>query len=363
MAISQREIKEAERLASDSIVGGVSKYIDLAIQIDNLGIGQVLGILDDTTSIIDFVPMVLGVRPKMQIDCWGGGGNECILIDRYLNTPSDRRMIADYPTKWASKYAKKILVSTRLDAAGLIPCPWIKFTPSLQEIIAFIREECIFTNTDMDILNNIEKLLPNLGDESPYKLYHKLKKAVNTGIDWHPLLTKYIHSEQLQIPPLEEHDNDYYPTPEMAIWPFLEKEEFVGTIWECACGDGAISRCLLKKYDQVISTDLIWRGYKGSISGVNFLQTNLRIDNIVTNPPYSLKDQFVEKALQLVRNKAAMLLPKGYLDAKKRKDFVKTITRIYNIGQPVNFSGKKVAACWCVWDQQHRNQETRWFNL
>jgi len=38
-------------------------------------------------------------------------------------------------------------------------------------------------------------------------------------------------------------------------------ESFEGQIWEPACGDGAISRVLEAAGYQVISTDLIDRGY------------------------------------------------------------------------------------------------------
>ena len=42
--------------------------------------------------------------------------------------------------------------------------------------------------------------------------------------------------------------DDFYPTPPDAIYPLLEREKFEGEIWECACGDGAISN-ILKEYN------------------------------------------------------------------------------------------------------------------
>jgi hypothetical protein len=49
------------------------------------------------------------------------------------------------------------------------------------------------------------------------------------------------------IPPPKTHivlraDHDYYPTPPEAVRALLGVEQFEGTIWEPACGDGAISR-------------------------------------------------------------------------------------------------------------------------
>lgn len=78
---------------------------------------------------------------------------------------------------------------------------------------------------------------------------------------------------------------DFYPTPPEATRALLSVERFSGTIWEPACGDGAISKVLLAHGYSVVSTDLIYRGF--GTGGVNFLtQTQTRARNIVTNPPY-----------------------------------------------------------------------------
>ncbi|WP_287200654.1 hypothetical protein [Mesorhizobium sp.] len=37
---------------------------------------------------------------------------------------------------------------------------------------------------------------------------------------------------------------DYFPTPAWATHALMENESFTGEIWECACGDGAMSRVL-----------------------------------------------------------------------------------------------------------------------
>jgi hypothetical protein len=65
----------------------------------------------------------------------------------------------------------------------------------------------------------------------------------------------------------------------------LSVEHFEGTIWEPACGDGAISKVLEAAGYDVISTDLIDRGF--GQGGVDFLKTTKALGrNIVTNPPY-----------------------------------------------------------------------------
>jgi len=54
---------------------------------------------------------------------------------------------------------------------------------------------------------------------------------------------------------------EFYPTPPEATRALLSVETFEGSIWEPACGDGAISKVLTEAGYQVVSTDLIDRGY------------------------------------------------------------------------------------------------------
>lgn len=55
--------------------------------------------------------------------------------------------------------------------------------------------------------------------------------------------------------------HDFYPTPPEAVRALLSVETFEGSIWEPACGDGAISKVLLDAGHEVVSSDLIDRGY------------------------------------------------------------------------------------------------------
>jgi hypothetical protein len=62
-------------------------------------------------------------------------------------------------------------------------------------------------------------------------------------------------------------------------------ETFEGSIWEPACGDGAISKVLEAAGYTVISTDLVDRGY--GHGGHDFLKSETPLGrNIITNPPY-----------------------------------------------------------------------------
>lgn len=105
---------------------------------------------------------------------------------------------------------------------------------------------------------------------------------------------------------------EFYPTPPEATRALLSFEQFDGSIWEPACGRGAISRVLEDAGHEVVSTDLIQRDY--GTGGIDFLrETRSRAKHIVTNPPYGrgLADAFVTHALTLIRKTGgavAMLL-------------------------------------------------------
>lgn len=78
---------------------------------------------------------------------------------------------------------------------------------------------------------------------------------------------------------------EFYPTPPEATRALLSVESFNGSIWEPACGNGAISKVLIEAGYDVVSTDLIDRGY--GAGGHDFLKSdNPLARNIITNPPY-----------------------------------------------------------------------------
>ena len=112
----------------------------------------------------------------------------------------------------------------------------------------------------------------------------------------------------------EEHD--YYATHPHAVeiaLPVFEKIGLGGEhkrVWECACGEGHISKTLEKHGYRVLSTDLIDRGYGHQ---QDFLETTMHNSfvsmDIITNPPFALAEQFVEHAKQPCFGRHEDLLP------------------------------------------------------
>lgn len=120
-------------------------------------------------------------------------------------------------------------------------------------------------------------------------------------------------------------ETDFYPTPAGATWALCELGILPKRVWEPACGDGAMSRVLAEAGHDVVSTDLVDRGF--GETGVDFLaSTELRAPAIVTNPPYNIADNFISHALDLGPDVAAFLLRLKYLEGKKRN------SRIYKRG-------------------------------
>lgn len=103
-------------------------------------------------------------------------------------------------------------------------------------------------------------------------------------------------------------------------------EQFSPTVWECACGEGHLSKALEKHGYNVISTDLVYRGF-GDNEPLDFLKETIEDfdGDIITNPPYKYALEFVQTALNTVQQgrKVAMFLKIQFLEGKKRKEFFK----------------------------------------
>jgi hypothetical protein len=127
----------------------------------------------------------------------------------------------------------------------------------------------------------------------------------------------------------DRNKNDFYPTPPEATLALLNKQKFEGNIWECACGDGAISKILIDEGYDVYSSDLIDRNY-GDV-GLDFLESNKKYDNIITNPPFKLSLEFTLKALSCVNNKAVFLHKLTYLEGIKRYQNIFNLNKLEKV--------------------------------
>jgi hypothetical protein len=121
--------------------------------------------------------------------------------------------------------------------------------------------------------------------------------------------------------PLNAHPHGFHRTPPRAVRALLTVERFEGVIWQPACGDGAISHELEAAGYEVISTDLVDRGY--GRGGHDFLADHTTAAcHIVTNPPFGrMSAKFVEHALTRISpdGTICMLLPVRWEAAQSRR--------------------------------------------
>ena len=170
--------------------------------------------------------------------------------------------------------------------------------------------------------------------------------------------------------------NDYYATDPQAVEMLLALESFAPLIWEPACGEGHISKVLTANGYEVISTDLIYRGY-GEPEPMDFLTETFPDfeGDIITNPPYSAGLEFVERALETVRpgGKVAMFLKVQFLEGKRRGElFAKTPPRTVYISRSrlacakngdFSHTEKAIAYAWYVWAKGFTGDPViKWFN-
>lgn len=167
---------------------------------------------------------------------------------------------------------------------------------------------------------------------------------------------------------------DYYATDPLAVDYLLKYETFDNNIWECACGDGNISKRLEHYGYNVRSTDLIYRGF-GEEKPVNFLMETKQFNgDIITNPPYSHSLEFVNQALKLSKRKVAMFLKLQFIETQKRYKhlfsknppsavyvFVKRM-KCFKNNEPSSYVSA-VCYCWFIWDKEYNGEPViRWID-
>ena len=179
-----------------------------------------------------------------------------------------------------------------------------------------------------------------------------------------------------------ERELDFYPTPPEAIYGLMSKVSFSkGTIWEPACGDGAIMNVLVEKYGKrVLPSDIHDWGCV-PFSQHNFLDAwvgewanRQGAKHIITNPPYKQALEFANYGQDFIKHtggKMALLLRLQWLEGQKRgkwfKKFPPSEVWVFSKRLPrmhrKNYDGKKtssmIAFAWFVWDNNNPFKTSR----
>lgn len=149
-------------------------------------------------------------------------------------------------------------------------------------------------------------------------------------------------------------ESDFYPTPPDVTYALIDflRISYRNIIWEPACGEGHMVNQIKKMGYDVFGTDIR--------TGTDFLKDDApRAFNwIITNPPFSLADQFVMRCQQY--NKPfALLLKSQYWHAKKRVEMFRKWPPAWVLPltwRPDFCFGERggsptMEVMWCVWDR------------
>jgi hypothetical protein len=174
--------------------------------------------------------------------------------------------------------------------------------------------------------------------------------------------------------PDSDRGNDLYETPEVATLALLRAERLPRTIWEPACGRGAIVRVLRNAGHRVIATDLIdYHSPDQDHAGRDFLIERRAPDGvemIVTNSPFKLAAQFAAHGLSPCP-RMALLLRLSFLEGGNEKTkagqarllaldcghlarvliFIERLPMMHRDGWAGNRVSNPTAFAWYVWER------------
>lgn len=162
----------------------------------------------------------------------------------------------------------------------------------------------------------------------------------------------------------ERKERDLYETPEWVTAALLvEGFRKPVVVWEPAAGSGKMLRVLEQLDAEVIGTDID--------AGQDFMEQNPPpgCDCIITNPPYELATEFIDRSLGMMRRvggQVAMLLRTDFDHAKTRGNlfaecpaFAKKIVLTKRIRWFEDSKGSpSFNHAWFIWDWKHSGPPT-----
>ena len=189
-------------------------------------------------------------------------------------------------------------------------------------------------------------------------------------------------------------DSDFYATDPKAVHKLLLKYSINGSeILEPCVGNGNIANAIKDFYSNkglnITGVDIVDRGYPNTIVH-DYLtwKTDKKFDCIITNPPYSLAKEFVEKSMTLLNDgydedgypngQLIMFLKIQFLEGAKRKELFEKYPPKYiyvfrnrmstwNNGKPLDPNGKRWATtmchAWFIWEKGSKTEPiVRWLD-
>ena len=148
-------------------------------------------------------------------------------------------------------------------------------------------------------------------------------------------------------PPMKQGSSNDFQTPPEALKPLIPYLKKDWRIWECASGKGNLVKGLSDAGFKVLSTDIL--------RGFDFLE-DMRFndyDCIITNPPFSKKQEFLERCYESGKPFALLLPLTTFETAKRQNLFKKYGVQVIFFDKRINFetpsgkgSGSWFATAW-----------------
>ena len=147
--------------------------------------------------------------------------------------------------------------------------------------------------------------------------------------------------------------DDFYATPQECTEALIaaEGDRLPRRVWDPCCGRGDISTVLKRSGRDVVSTDLIDRGY--GEGGRDFLLQRIPLARaIVTNPPFKGAEAFLRHAAELGIEYVAFLHKAHWLNAAERGVMVESVwcpARCYLLQWRPDFKNQGSPTMDCNW--------------
>lgn len=172
--------------------------------------------------------------------------------------------------------------------------------------------------------------------------------------------------------------NDYYCTDPKAIDALLGSVvgfKIPEKVWECACGTGHLSERLAYFGRDVVSSDLVDRGYGQVVDFLECEDMPQGCSCIITNPPYKYALEFVKHSLELLPEGGLciMFLKTTFLEGQRRwkeiyrstppkwvLQFRKRVLCAKNgrFEEMRRGGGSAVSYAWFVWEKGYKGKTT-----
>lgn len=176
-------------------------------------------------------------------------------------------------------------------------------------------------------------------------------------------------------------EHDYYATPPWAVEWLLDAWDYNiqnRNVLEPCVGGGHIANVLESRGATVTKVDIVKRIDDAVQADYLLYKAHIEFDAVITNPPYSLAEPFIRKAIDDVKDTGvvAMLLKLSFLEGQKRKLFFKRFPPkyVYVFSKRVNImrNGEEfkedgtpwnspMAFAWFIWEKGfHGEPIIRW---